>query len=369
MSAVSYSDNDLWTKEQFEKLFWIEVAKRKAKIAEPDGIRQLNALVEQIIAFFDVEGRGLEEPVEDGAYAILRAVEFDLDFAGRGLEPEQISLMEQARDRFESKVLNIESLISYHRGFSLADFSVETDLRALSQFWTFISSPHGRTHLGTEKSQFSTLGEARYKEWSDDCDALVDTSVQTITSLSWPVHVPNIVHDHRFWCGTTDEHDVTVDAITLEGQVVLAIDFNQPLPPMHLIEGKLRSAYELARSHRNWQMLNAGQIPDELLNPGERKSSFDVRRLLSMKPEEHRLMKGPASPRPLILGLHCWDLKMNENLSDTAACRKAVEELFDVRDEESFESRLRQAKHALSKLVRPLIETYDPGQLPWLNWS
>ncbi|MCK8664853.1 hypothetical protein M1M11_08145 [Pseudomonas azerbaijanoccidens] len=369
MVAVSYSDNDLWTKEQFEKLFWIEVAKRKAKIKEPDGVRQLNALVEQINVFFDVEGRELEEPVEDGAYAVLRAVEFDLSFAGRGAEPEQISLLEQARFRFESDVHNVESLLSYHRGFSLADFSLETDLRVLSEFWTFISSTRGRIHLGTETSQFSTHGEARYKAWSDDCDALVDTPVQTITTLSWPVSVPNIVHNHRFFCGTTDEYEVAVDTTTLESQVVLAFDLNQPLPPMHLIEGRLRSAYELARAHRNWEMLNSGQVPEDLLNPKEKKSSFDVHRLLSMKPDEHRLMKGPASPGPLIVGLHCWDLKMNEKLSDTAACRKAVEELFDAQDEESFESRVRRAKHALSKVVRPLIEDYDPDQLPWLNWS
>lgn len=366
MAAKRYTKDDLWVKEQLEKLFWIEIAKRKAHLWEPQEMLLLGELRRELEAFFVSEGQGLDEPVDYGATAILDAVEFNHDLGRYASGPDQLALLQRAREYFEAEVCRVSRLLAYHQGFSLADFSIRNDLQLLYEWWTFISSVNGRKKLGTEKSMFATLGKPRLKAWSDDGE-LVDTHIPTITSLNCPVSVPSIVHDRPFDALTTDECSVIVNDYPLTNQLVLVFDLSKPLPPMRLVEMRLRSTHGLMRARRNWEMIQAGQMPDELLQPGTDESRFDITRLLMLSPEEHRLMKGPSSPTPLILGLYSWDLVFKDGLKSADAYRCTVQDLIGELDADALDSQIRNTRYALKK-VRPLIEGYEPSDLPWLRW-
>lgn len=64
MRTDEYTDDEVETKDKWDKLFWIELAKRKERLITGDAHRMLVQLHDQIAQAIDTPGQVMDEPIE-----------------------------------------------------------------------------------------------------------------------------------------------------------------------------------------------------------------------------------------------------------------------------------------------------------------
>jgi hypothetical protein len=371
MPKVEYTDSDLWVKDELERLFWIELAKRKAHQQQADSFSMLLTLRCELETFFESHVAELEEPFDGGTDAFFDAIQFDRCIESTVADQQHVDLLRTAFDRYEGRARSVIDNLSYYQGFRLADFSVVTDLEALHDWWTWIISGEGRNKLAAT-GKFSSMGDMRpvpateeiWFEGDDSPSVNVGECINTISSFTNPVRIPRRVDARQVWAFVTDDHEITIDDCLLEDRLVLDFDLLKPLPSMRQIELAARSAQAAALARRRWAKLQAGIFPEDLLSVGIESRAPDILQLMLTPHEDHKLMVEQKSAAPLIFGFYCWDL-VAAGKSDAQACKLAVNTLLSISGNPFYSER--RAIYGLQEVVRPKIEAYEPSQLPWYD--
>ncbi len=367
MPRLDYTKSELYVKDELERLFWIEIAKRKACLLFGGAYSRLVSLRNELEEYFASVADAGEEPCTDGDAVVFNIVQFGWHVLDRVSDPRHAVLIEKAAHKHFEVATSLYNEIPYHQGFYLYDFSLETDLEALHDWWSYITSGTGREDLGTT-GHFSTVGEARPVAATEDLTFAGDDEptirvgdpVSTITSLQAPVSFPRRLSPQRYWVHTTDEAQIVIDGHELRDQLVLHVDLFAPLPSMQKIEAMLVGRQRLAKALRDFALLEQGILPEKEQNTDS--GNIDtLTALLVEPPGEHKLMKGVTSVRPMIAGFRAWDLAEG-GLADPKAAKQARDELRGVGGAEviSQPSAVRALKN-----VRSLVEQYEPSLLPW----
>ncbi|NMG31837.1 hypothetical protein [Aromatoleum evansii] len=369
MPRVEYTPSDLWVKDCLERLFWIEIAKRKARLVQRDTFSGLLELRQALDAFFERFQTELDEPFDEGADVFFDLVQFDCRVTDAVSEPEHVDLLDKAVKRFGRRAQWVNDDLVYLKGFRLADFSVVTDLEALHGWWSYIISSQGRNELGA-KGKFSSIGESRPVAATEELRFAGEESptirigefVDTVTSLADPVRFPIRVPARQVWAYSTDDHEITIDGHLLRDRVVLDFDLLKPLPSMRQIELAIRTAHDAARARRCLEMLHAGILPDDLHSDRGADGPPAIFDLIYEPPENHQLMVAYNCVRPMVFGLFCWDL-VAEGMTDAQAGAHAAKTLAGIDGVAAFTAR--QAIRGLKDVVRQRVLAYEPTQLPW----
>lgn len=369
MPKVQYTESELWVKDGLERLFWIEIAKRKARLCQGDAFSQLLVLRKELEAFFESFSNELDEPCEGGEEVVFNIVQFGKHMLDRVSDPQHAELIKKATREFGRRTSIIKNNIDFYQGFWLADFSIEIDLALLHDWWSYVISTKGRQKLNTT-GKFSTLGDSRPViateelkfEGEEEPTIRVGDTVNTISSFHAPIRFPERVRPQCVCAFTTDQHEVTINGHELEDRLVLAFDLLKPLPPMRQIEALLRLTQRSAKALRMVDTLNQGIYqPNEDYDsegPGQRL----LLDLMTEPPESHQLMRAFNSARPMIAGLVCWDL-VAEGESDARAAARVAKELLGVDGVQVLQQR--QVVRALKDVVEPRVQAYEPSVLPW----
>ncbi|RZI32664.1 hypothetical protein [Pseudomonas orientalis] len=368
MPRIEYTKSELYVKDDLERLFWIEIAKRKARLLFGDAYARLVSLRSELEEYFVSVADDVDEPCTDGDAAVLNIVQFGWHVLDRVSDPSHAALIEKAAQKYFGVATDLYNQIPYHQGFYFYDFSLETDLEALHDWWSYITSHRGREDLGTS-GQFSTVGEARPIAATEDVTFTGDDeptirvgdSVSTITSLQAPVSFPRRVSRQRCWVHSTDEAEIVINGHELINQLVLHVDLFEPLPSMQRIEAMLVSKQRAANAFRDLALLQKGILPEKA--PFADRANIDtLLALLVEPPGAHKLMKAVNSVRPMIAGLRAWDL-IDGGMVESKAAKKVSEELRGINGAEVFSQA--RVMRALKNVVQPLVEQYEPDLLPW----
>jgi len=371
MARVEYTESDLWIKDGLECLFWIEIAKRKARLSCGDAFSQLMGMRGELEGYFASFAEELEEPCEGGEEVVFNIVQFGRNKLDHVNDPQHVELIKNATRKFGKRVSAVMESLDHHRGFRLADFSTETDLALLHDWWSYIISSKGRKELNT-KGKFSSIGEARpviaTEEvkfcGQDEPTIKIGDAVSTITSLQNPVRYPIRVRSRGFDAYSTDDYEITINSRGLQDKLMLEIDLLKPLPPMRKIEAMLHIEQQRAKTLRMVERINRGIFEVDDDDDSFKANQRYMLDLMTEPPESHQLMVAFTSARPMMAGLACWDYTAM-GMSDAQAAAKVAEEFLGVDGAKVLEKR--QVVRALKDVVRPHIEGYEPGKLPW--WS
>lgn len=369
MPKAEYTESELWVKDGLERLFWIEIAKRKARLCQGDVFSQLLGLRAELESFFGSFSSELDEPCEGGEEVVLNIVQFGKHMLNRVSDPQHAELIKKATKEFGRRAWVIKNNLDHYRGFWLSDFSIETDLALLHDWWSYIISTKGRQELNA-RGRFSTHGECRPViateelkfEGEEEPTIRVGDPVNTISSLQAPVRFPERVRPRGVYAYTTDEHEVTIDGHELKDRVVLEFDLLKPLPPMRQIEALLRITQRGAKALRMVERLNRGVYQPYEDCDSEGRGERLLLDLMTDPPESHELMGAFTSARPMIAGLACWDL-VAAGMSDARAADRVARELLGVDDAQVLHQR--QVVRALKDVVRPRVQAYESSKLPW----
>jgi hypothetical protein len=365
LRSIKYTDSELWVKDGLERLFWIEIAKRKARLMDSRVFDAMLALSGDVAAWFEDHGPTLSEPLDDGADAFWNTVQYGYDgpFARHW---EQRAVLDQAMALFGDRGRHVMRRLPCRQGFLLADFTVVTNFVSLHDWWQFISTSDGRKFLKSE-GLFSSIGEPHPVVATEELrfaghaqpTVSIGEKIITVKTLPNPVRIPRRLTSEKVRTWTTDEHDVTVDGHPLNGHLLLDFDLSKPMPSIREVEYALRAAFSAQRFKRWDAMLASGTITTPTLLDENELRTEDMSRLLLPPVEEHKLMLAQNSARPLIFGLHCWDL-IHAGLSKTEAATQALKDLQPGLRDYS----VRRVLYGV-KSVQQRIEAYDPASLPW----
>jgi hypothetical protein len=368
LRATKYTESELGVKDELERLFWIEIAKRKARQMCNEAFDNMLALNQELLGWFEQNQTSLRDPLEDGADLFWDAVQFGSYHVPFARPDGQLDLADKAISLFSDRGLEVARRLPCHRGFHLSDFSVVTDLMDLYNWWTYINSGTGRKELHA-KGLFSCSGERHHVVATeelrfaghDHATVSVGEEISRIITASNPVRIPRRVMLAKFRSLTTDEHDIVLNGKKLSDRLLLDFDLSKPLPTMREVELALRAAFSSARWERTVAILESRIITDPSSLPGDDWRVGDTRRLYLTQPEEHQIMTAQTSVPPLIFGLHGWDL-MSSGLNQTQAANQALKDLLPASGLQKYTDR--QAKYGM-KMVRAKIDRYDPVALPW----
>lgn len=369
MAKVVYAESDLWIKDGLECLFWIEIAKRKARLSRGDAYSQLICLRGELEAYFANFSEKLDEPCESGEEVVFNIVQFGRQKLADVSNPQHVELIKDATRKFRKRVTAVMENLDCCYGFRLADFSTETNLALLHDWWSYIISSKGRESLNT-KGKFSSVGEARpviateeLKFYGEDEPTIkIGDAVSTVSSLQHPVRFPMRVRSRGFDTYSTDEHEITVNGHALQDKLVLEIDLLKPLPAMRQIKAMLHLMQQSAKARRMLEKMNEGIFEMDEDDGSYKDNQRYMLDLLTDPPESHQLMAAFTSARPMMAGLACWDHAFT-GMSDARAAAKVAEEFLGVAGAKVIEQR--QVLRALRDIVRPRIEGYEPEKLPW----
>lgn len=369
MPRVKYTKSDLWVKDCLERLFWIEIAKRKTRLQQGEAFSQLLSLRKDLQVYFDSFSSELDDPCEGGEDVVFHIVQFGWEMLDRVNNPKHAHLIKQAAKLFGKRIAAISSNIDYLQGFWLADFLVETDLAHLHGWWSYVISNQGRRELGAS-GQYSTRGESRTVVATEDLKfegeaepvIRIGESISTITSLDFPFRVPRRVPKRRIYAYSTDEHEIFIDGHQLNDKLVLELDLLGPLPPMKKIGALIKSRQRLAKAQRELELLERGEFASDESKDCEEGEDSDFLDLLVDPPENHQFMLASTSVRPMIAGLFCWDL-VAQQMTEAQAAAKVSMDLLGNNDASVFTSA--KVIRAFKDVVRPRVEKYEPAQLPW----
>jgi len=368
LRSVEYTDSDLWVKDELERLFWIEIAKRKARLVDVESFELMLALWQDVVAWFESHENEFEEPFHDGVDAFWDKIQFgslSLPF----LWPQkQLELLDEATALFARRGGEVAERLPCYRGFFLADFAVVTNLVELHGWWQFISSGRGRKYLHS-KGLYSSCGEPHPVAATEEIRFVgaelpaisVGEMITTTISLSNPVRAPRRLRFEKMRTLVADERNIIVDGERLSGRMLLDFDLSKPMPSMREIEYAVRAAFNAARLKRWDAMLASGTLTDPTLLDETELRAQDMTKLLLPPIEEHKLMLAVTSARPIIVGLHCWDL-VQAGLSKNGAARQAVDELRSTSGDPDLT--MRRALNGLAA-VQKRIDEYDSSMLPW----
>ncbi len=372
MPRAVYTRSDLRVKDGLECLFWMEIAKRKARVCQGDAFASLLEIRQEVQNFLLESSSEMEDLCDDGDFVFLDCIQFGNHVLDRVKDPDHFSLIKATLKKHGRSAREAFGTLSYLKGFWLSDFITEIDLPQIHDWWSYIISGEGRNELGT-KGNFSTLGEARpviAKEevlfHGDDQPTIREgDAVQTVISLQDPMHFPRRIRARQVRAYTTEDHNIKIDDHKLEDHIVLSFDLSKPLPSMREVELTLRLKHRAVNAHRQMlefnKLIDAGILPEIEDEPNE----FKPQELLDLNfdlPENHKLMVATKSARPLMAGLYCWDLTM-KGFTDAKAAAKTSTDLRGLRGVEVIHPK--QALTALKTNVRPLIFNYETNLLPW----
>lgn len=360
-----YTASELWNKHCLEHLFWIEVAKRKSALEEPEAFAALLALHTDIEEAIGRQQPIDREPLEIDAGTVLDFAQFEWDIEGRAISEAVAQTLDVLLATFDHRIEGVKTALAYCHGFRLADFSLTTDLMQLDWWWRYITSKEGREELGTTDSVFSSTGRLRPVAASEappvsDGDsaptAVASELMQGVITLVCPIAIPVPVTTRKIWHYDTDSHNIAVNDQPIHDRVVLAFDIEKPLPSMHEVEQVLRIAHGLARSNRFFTYLEQGVLREDLLSREDDGLDMEARlkRHVPTRPEDHRMFKKVNSFRPTILGLSCWD-HVRQGVTVERACAETAR---------AFEASEDSVANGLKKM-KALIQSYKPTQLPW----
>jgi hypothetical protein len=368
LRVAKYTDSELWVKDELERLFWIEIAKRKSRIVDREAFDSLLDLRQEISRWFDDQTSGLPEPFEEGVESFWQRVQFGTNHWPFAIPNEFEDLVVQSLALFGAQGWDLAQRLPHHRGFSLADFSVVSNLVDLHAWWTYITSGAGRKSLNA-KGLFSSGGEPRLVAATEELHfagqerptVSIGEKVMTTVFISNPVRIPRRIVRQKVRSWTTDENEITVDGSLLTQRLVLDFDLSKPMPSMREVELAVRHAFNAQRRKRWDEMIASGIITDPTLLDDAELRSEDWTRLYLPPVEEHQLMQTQASVLPIIFGLHGFDL-MQAGLSKAAATRQILKDLSTPDDTQLYTER--RVGYGI-KSVLDRIESYESQLLPW----
>lgn len=349
MPRAEYTLDEHWTLDAIERVAWIEFARRKAQQVQPEQVRALFELRDEIEAFFESRRPVWDEDASDGADLIFDAVQFGCDDIATDESKQQ--LLSEAFKRYYEQVHQVGTQTTYATGFMWSDFSTIVDLQDLHAWWLYINRTETRKSLGTEHGVFASIGKPRLEPDPEEIGSTA--GVLTVNSVPFPTRVPKRVYRDGLEVTTTDQHDIRVGDTLLTNKLVLVLDLEKPIPTMRRIEATINSVHGLVRSRRNFDQLRQGIVPDSLLRERE---GVDIDPLLLhlMPTSELRIIKGYNSVAPLLRGLFAFDL-VAAGMADSVACEAAARD---------FDCMPKSVKYSL-KQVRKLVIEYEPDKLPW----
>lgn len=363
MSKVEYTSSELWNKHALEHLFWIEIAKRKAAMAEPEAFAELLSLRNEVATY--VERRQLlsTEPLEIDAGTVFDIVQFEWEVDEHAASKEEVRVLTDTLALFGHRVEGVNRVLTYCRGFRLTDFSVETDLMQLDWWWGYINSSRGRKELGAV-GRFSSIGEPRLISQAeglcfdgDEAPTIeLGEMVESTSMLAIPVSIPIPVTSRKLWTYDTDNHEITVSGRPLQDKVVLAFEIEKPLPSLREIERLLHAAHGMAKVQRFFSYLEQGIARPDLLSGDDDNEDIETRlkKYVPTQPEDHRLFEDVNNFRPTVLGLSCWD-RIRLGMTIESAC---------VETANAFKTTEDRVAYGLKK-VRSAIKSYKTSLLPW----
>lgn len=356
MRTDEYSDDKVKTKNRWDKLFWIELAKRKERLVTGDAHRMLVELHDQIAQAIDTPGRMMDEPVEGvrGAAILLDAFQWQYDPADKADDEHQAQLLRDTMNRFESQIDEVWSRLQFTQGFRLADLAVENDLEDMWQWWVFVNSSAGRAELGITSGKFSHHGiQSRMDE-----DHEPPRMIEVHTFYNRPGQSPIPISNRSVRSFTTDVDEVTINGKRVTDSVVVVFDSETPAPSRREIMNAAYSGRGMIRARRLAQAMEKGDYArlQRLLDEPSPATDFVD---LFEPVQAHKLFKTLTSVAPLIRGLFAWDLHYDQGLSKAQACRVTAEKL------PGMGTTPRSVNNALIS-VGEKINGYQPEQLPWI---
>lgn len=355
-------------KDELERLFWIEIAKRKARLVDVKAFELMLALWQDVMTWCECHENELEEPFSDGVDAFWDKMQFGRFSWPFLWHPKRLELLDEVTALFAERGREVVARLPCYQGFFLADFAVVTNLVELHDWWQFISSGRGRKYLHS-KGLYSSYGEPHPVAATEEIRFVgaelpaisVGEMITTTISVSNPVRVPRRLKFEAIRTLIADERNVIVDGERLNGRMLLDFDLSKPMPSMREIEYAVRAAFNAERLKRWDAMLASGIITDPTMLDETEFRMQDMTKLLLPPIEEHKLMLAVTSARPIIVGLHCWDL-VQAGLSKNAAARKAMDELCSPSGDPDLT--MRRALNGLAGVQRR-IDEYDTSLLPW----
>lgn len=354
MRDIEYTESELRLKDDLDRLFWIEIAKRKAMQMEGQAFHELIALCLEMGDFFkkklsEDEWMEFNELNGDVADIVLDIFQFRRCFVSDSAYSEVI---QQVSDRFEEKISGIAQRLTYAHGFSLADFSATTDLELLHHWWTTLGSLKFREELGISKGKFSYISDIREPPDFKETEKLKFG----FSSFSCLVRIPRAVlcNSEPVVMHTTDEVEIKIGGEKLKDRLIIEIDLTKPLPSMRDIEANIFLEHGLARDRRLWEIIESGGgiIPEDYFA----SSSILARLPPPPPPWQQQLFQKQSNVTPLIKGLFSWDLVFN-GMSKAGAYNEVADK---------FGGSVKSVETALKNINFKIAE-YQSSMLPWVQ--
>lgn len=370
MPKAEYTEIDLHVKDELERLFWIEVAKRKAHLRQPGTLLRLVTLRHELDIFFDGHADQLEFPFDEGTDTFFDTIQFHRCIEDTVADPQHVDLLRIAFDLYKQPALSVIENLSYYQGFRLADFSIVTDLVSLHDWWTAVTSRTGQNELAMTGKFSSMAGITResatdeiWFEGDDSPTISIGDCIDFTSSFANPARIPIRIYARPLNTFATDNHEITIDGRILKDRIVLDFDLFNPLPSIRQIVLATRNAQAAALARREWTKLQAIIVSKDLRSEQNEGRCFSFLPLNSALTEKHMLMVEQKNAIPMIFALYCWDL-VAEGKSNSQACKLATESLHNFFDKPYYE--MKNASAALKKLGIKIKE-YEPSQLPWYD--
>lgn len=356
MRTTEYTDAEIETKDRWDKLFWIELAKRKERLVTGDAQRMLEQLHDEIAEVFNGLSQHLDEPIEgsEGAAILLDAFQWNSDPSDRAYDEAQAELLCKVMNQFNHQIEEVCSKLRYTRGFRFADFAVPNDFEHMWDWWACVNSAAGRKEFGIKEGKFSNHG----KKVVEDEDHDKNPNVESHVFYQRPGRSPIRVTNRRVRSFSTDVDKVLINGDLVTDSVVIIFDFNTPAPSRREIVNAAYSSRGLVQSRllaSAWSKGNLAEIERLLEEPAPRIAFAD----LFDPVEDHQLFKAQTSVAPLLRGLYAWDLVNDKRLSDAESSRITADTL------RGMGTTARNVINAL-KTVRHKVNTYTPEMLPWI---
>lgn len=354
MAKVDYLDDELDTKASWDRLFWIEIAKRKERQTTGDAQRSLVRLHDEIVDYFDSTGQDLDEPIEGatGASALLNTFQFGGSPAAGAYDSGQADLLRAAMTRFQDQIDRAAAALQFLCGFRLADFAAENDIELMWSWWALINSSAGRKEMRIEKGNFSSHSEPHLVPDEDDPSKLR----KTISFYSRPGRSPIPVTNKYLHGFSTDIDSVVINGQQLTDSVVVVFDFNNP-PSKRDIANVALAASGMVSARRMAAAMGKGDFAELQRLTSRSTPPLELSDYLPL-PTEHQLFKAQNSVAPILRGLYAWDLVHESKLTAAEAARKTTEDLSGLNTTE------KNVINALSSISSKINE-YAPSLLPW----
>ncbi len=368
-----------WIRYQLECLLWIEIAKRKTRLDQPELWEQALALRNKVQRFLADLAEENDDLLEGGPCWVLDIAQ--LGATSSSVTEKQWPRIKEALHAFESEINALVAQLTYLEGFRLSDFTTTTDLVALYSWWNHINSSKVRAEFRSE-GRYSPISEVVEQPASEELIFDGETEptirkgemIKTVTTVTCPVSMPIPVHrPPNLTSYSTPEDSIVINDAPLAHHVVLALDLDRPLPPLMDLVNALKSRYVEAHESRFFRDIH--QDSETIHYPLKWDTWSNLSRCSTPPMESHqfKLFLEQRSPGQFIEALTCWDAYTDGGQrSKMEACRSAMALL-----DKKYANPEQSLKGVIGRLnddecgpgERPtcaqFIRFYDPTQLPW----